>query len=282
MNGAGRPGDMQIEPVQEWQGHVVAMEAEAFVAHLADVTAGGTYAEEEATIPYTEVSAEDAARMQIVAIRGEASTEALQEAIAAAERSRVTCDLRQAVEAAGRVERGPEVPIWESAEDAAVKVRRALGVDKGPLRNTRLKELLKVSGEDFRTAAGSKTKLSYGLRLRREDWERNVVALGSRWLQGRRCEFGRTLGDAIWYGEDALGPMTKARTRRQKFQRSFAQSLLCPYDDLLAYVNTAHPTEDDISAAARHFHVSEGVIQTLLVNKGTMDRQRFGEMVEAG
>ena len=68
MNGAGRPGDMQIEPVQEWQGHVVAMEAEAFVAHLVDLTAGGTYAEAEAIIPYTEVSAEDAGKMRIGAI----------------------------------------------------------------------------------------------------------------------------------------------------------------------------------------------------------------------
>ena len=76
--------------------------------------------------------------------------------------------------------------------------------------------------------------------------------------------------------------MTRAKTRRQKFQRSFAQSLLCPYDDLMAYVNTDFPTEDDVAAAARHFHVSERVIQTLLVNKGTIDRQRFDEMVEAG
>ena len=68
MNGTGRPGDMQIEAVQEWEGHVVAMDGEAFVAHLVDLTAGGTYAEEEAIIPYTEVSAEDAARMRIGAI----------------------------------------------------------------------------------------------------------------------------------------------------------------------------------------------------------------------
>ena len=68
MNGTERPGDMQIEPVQEWEGHVVAMDNEAFVAHLVDLTAGGTYAEEEAIIPYTEVSAEDAGRMRIGAI----------------------------------------------------------------------------------------------------------------------------------------------------------------------------------------------------------------------
>jgi hypothetical protein len=75
--------------------------------------------------------------------------------------------------------------------------------------------------------------------------------------------------------------MTSTKTGRQKFQRAFAQSLLCPYDDLLAYMNTEDPIEDDISAAARHFHVSERVIQTTLVNKHRIDRQRFDEMVEA-
>ena len=76
--------------------------------------------------------------------------------------------------------------------------------------------------------------------------------------------------------------MTKARTRRQKFQRSFARSLLCPYDDLAAYMNTDFPTDDDVAAAARHFSVSERVVQTLLVNRGTIDRPRFDQMVEAG
>lgn len=235
-----------------------------------------------AALEYIETYGRGGVEEAIAAVRGETSIETLGEAVSIAQRSRVTCDLREAVTAAGNVKRGPEVRIWESAEDAAMKVRRALGVDKGPLKNTRLKDLLKVSREDFRARAGSTTKLSYGLRLRHEDQKRNVVALDARWPQNRRFEFSRTLGDAIWSGDDALGPMTKAKTRRQKFQRSFAQSLLCPYDDLMAYMNTGYPNEDDVAAAARHFHVSERVVQTLLVNKGTIDRKRFDEMVEAG
>lgn len=217
----------------------------------------------------------------IVAIRGEASIETLKEAISIAKQSRLTCDLQEAVIAAGSVEKGPEVRIWKSAEDAALQVRCALGDHKGPLRNTRLAELLKMSKEDFRARVSSTTKLSYGLRLRDDDQKRNIVALYARWPHDRRFELCRTLGDAIWSGSDALGPMTKAKTGRQKFQRSFAQSLLCPYDDLLAYMNTDDPAEGDISAAARHFHVSERVIQTVLVNKHRIDRQRFEEMVEA-
>ena len=236
----------------------------------------------EAALEYIETYGRGGVEEAIAAVRGETSIETLGEAVSIAQRSPVTCDLREAVTAAGSVKRGPEVRIWESAEDAAMQVRRALGVDKGPLKNTRLKDLLKVSREDFRARAGSTTKLSYGLRLRREDQKRNVVALDARWPQNRRFDFSRALGDAIWSGDDALGPMTKAKTRRQKFQRSFAQSLLCPYDDLMAYMNTGYPNEDDVAAAARHFHVSERVVQTLLVNKGTIDRKRFDEMVEAG
>lgn len=59
---------MQIEAVQEWEGYVIAMDDKAFVAHLVDLTAGETCAEEEAIIPLVEVSAEDAARMRIGSI----------------------------------------------------------------------------------------------------------------------------------------------------------------------------------------------------------------------
>ena len=59
---------MQIEPLQEWEGYVVAMDDEAFVARLVDLTACATYAGEEAVIPFSEVSAEDAARMRIGSI----------------------------------------------------------------------------------------------------------------------------------------------------------------------------------------------------------------------
>lgn len=59
---------MQIEPVQEWEGYVVAMDDKVFMAYLVDLTAGATYAGEEATIPLGEVSDEDAARMCIGSI----------------------------------------------------------------------------------------------------------------------------------------------------------------------------------------------------------------------
>lgn len=51
--------------LQEWEGYVVSIEDDAFVAQLVDVTAGKTYADEEAIIPLDQVSEHDAANMEI-------------------------------------------------------------------------------------------------------------------------------------------------------------------------------------------------------------------------
>ena len=71
------------------------------------------------------------------------------------------------------------------------------------------------------------------------------------------------------------------KTERQKFQRAFAQGFLCPFDDLRAYINTDEPGEDDIHAAARHFHVSERLIEATLISNHVIDRGSFGQMVDA-
>ena len=49
--------------LQEWEGYVVEMRATDFVAHLTDLTAGASHEQEEAIIPFTELSDHDAARM---------------------------------------------------------------------------------------------------------------------------------------------------------------------------------------------------------------------------
>ena len=51
--------------LQEWEGYVVEMRATDFVAHLTDLTAGMPHEQEEATIPLSELSDHDAARMTI-------------------------------------------------------------------------------------------------------------------------------------------------------------------------------------------------------------------------
>jgi Zn-dependent peptidase ImmA (M78 family) len=58
------------------------------------------------------------------------------------------------------------------------------------------------------------------------------------------------------------------KTYRQKYQRAFAQELLCPYSALVSWLNTVQPNEEAISQAAEYFSVSPLLVQTVLVNKG--------------
>ena len=85
----------------------------------------------------------------------------------------------------------------------------------------------------------------------------------------------------MWSGDDALGPLSAAKSERQKFQRAFAQAFLCPFADLQGYIDTEEPGEDDIHAAARHFHVSERLIHATLYNNHIIDQASFEQMVDA-
>ncbi len=235
----------------------------------------------EVLLNYVKTYGHDGVEEAIVSSQRESAADTLKEEIKIAKKSGVVCELDDAISAAGPIRRPSDKPIWETAEEVATAARRGLGAESGRLGNTRLGDFLKVTKEHFRNRVSEPAGRHYGLRLRVGDGEKNVVALSARWPQGRRFELCRTLGDAIWSGNDALGPITRAKTGRQKFQRAFAQSFLCPYEDLLSYINTETPSEDDIAAAARSFHVSERVIQTVLVNKGVIGRRQFDEMVEA-
>lgn len=53
-----------LHALQEWEGYVVAIDQTEFTAHLVDITAGRTVADEEAQIPLSKVSDADAARMR--------------------------------------------------------------------------------------------------------------------------------------------------------------------------------------------------------------------------
>lgn len=88
-------------------------------------------------------------------------------------------------------------------------------------------------------------------------------------------------GEVVWTGDDAFGVISRAKTERQKFQRAFAQSLLCPFEDLLEHIDPVDPTDDQIEAAANQFDVRQSVVQTLLVNKGVLPRETLAERLES-
>ena len=213
-----------------------------------------------------------------LAQQGERSVQALQEAIEVAESSNVVLHAQHEVRIP--LAQRAQLPPWRLATDAARDLRARLRIAPGPIRNPALSEVLGMN-IDRLTKQRSRAETPYALRLREESGNASRLALRSRWSQGRRFELCRSLSDVIWSGNDALGPLSTARSTRQKFQRAFAQEFLCPFDDLRAYIPDAQPAEDDIEAAARYFHVSERLVQSTLANHNVIDRETFAQMVEA-
>ncbi len=89
------------------------------------------------------------------------------------------------------------------------------------------------------------------------------------------------LGDAIWSNDADFGLVSRAKTDRQKCQRAFAQSLLCPYDALTDSIDMSAPSDIQITGAAQKFHVRESVITSLLAYKGVLLFENLEQRLEA-
>ena len=214
---------------------------------------------------------------------------ALEEGLRAVEDSRTKVDLSNAIAAARSQTDEPSnqafapsarMPPWKLAEEAAGRLRRTLAVPCGPIPNGRLRDLLGVTQRFDHIR--SFPSIPYGIRRRDPDHGTSTVALSANWPEAKRFQLCRVLGDAIWSANDRLGVISSAKSVRQKFQRAFAQSFLCPLKDLLDFIGTNTPTPDDVTAAARWFRVSERLVQTTLVKKRVIDQERFEQMVAAG
>jgi hypothetical protein len=214
-----------------------------------------------------------------LATQGGDAAAVLEAEIAAANENHWQCDLGPAAASADKIETQPDIPPWELGEIAAAAVRNAAGHRTGPLRNKALAEILQVQQSALRGEQGARG-LAYGLRLNTGLKSREIVAPSSKWPADRRFEFARALGDFIWSKGERLGPLTRAKSERQKFQRAFAQSLLCPYEALREYIGE-DTSDGALWAAARHFHVSDRLIRSLLVNKGALQRYRLGDNASA-
>jgi hypothetical protein len=217
-----------------------------------------------------------------MAAQGADAAAVLEGELLAAEEHHWQCDLRRTALLVGKLDRERGEPPWRLGERAAEAVLKAVGHEGGPLSNPTLADILNVRPKAFHTIHAEGVRaLAYGLRLNTGRRRGEIVALVSRWSVDRRFEFSRALGDAIWSEGERLGPLTRAKSERQKFQRAFAQSLLCPYEALVEYIG--HDVSDGaIAAAARHFMVSERLIRSVLVNKRALNRQRLLDVAPLG
>ncbi len=62
------PSRATLHALQEWEGHVVDIGEDGFVARLVDLTAGRIHESHEATVPMAEISEHDASRMVVGSI----------------------------------------------------------------------------------------------------------------------------------------------------------------------------------------------------------------------
>ena len=209
---------------------------------------------------------------------GDDAADILEQEVGATRRSNVQIRLPDAVNEVRVDTAGADQSPWELGENAAAALRDLLSQSPGPILNRRLSELLEL--DVARLGGKGHPTVGYGLRIKDDNGETQRLLLKSKWSHNRRFELCRIVGDVIWSGNSRLGPISAAKSARQKFQRAFAQSFLCPFSDLLEYVGD-HPTNYHVEAAARHFHVSERMIQSTLVNKSVIERNAFDEMIEA-
>jgi len=214
------------------------------------------------------------------ATQGSEAAVVLEREIEAARASRLQCDFRSAQKIAANTNRLADENIWTPAERAARAVRDAAGYPHGPLRNAALSDILGVSKSALQsTRAAPAEDLPYGLRLREAN--RHVVALRARRSPSRRFELARALGDVIWSNGSSLGPLTGTKTDRQRFQRNFAQSLLCPIGELQDFLGNGTIDEEAVEAAAQYYHVNNSLIVRTLQKKHIIPLDSFDHMVDA-
>jgi len=238
----------------------------------------------EALFKFADEFDESGMEEAIQAAPGLPAAEILRAGVEAAHASRLMCHFNAAQGAAGTIHWSGQTPVWEPAERAASDVRRAAGHTYGPLRNRDLAQILGVSLAALNsTESAPAADLPYGLRLtnsKKGDGSQ-VIALRSRRSHDRRFETARALGDTIWAGVGALGPLARTKTDRQRFQRAFAQSLLCPFDELKEFIEKNGSDDEGIMAAAHYYHVNTKVIERTLVKKKVLPARRFEDLIEA-
>lgn len=172
-----------------------------------------------------------------------------------------------------REEVRPSIFPWHRAAQAAEVSRNTWGLDPGPISSEVFSDMLGI-----RLRALQSQDVSPDIPVTAGFWdtpgsEAIKVHLHRRPSTSRRFALARVVGACLdAETPEQLVPASDAATQRQKFQRAFAQELLCPYADLKEFIGDRAPDDPIIEDAADYFDVSPLLIKTTLVNKGALDR----------
>jgi Zn-dependent peptidase ImmA (M78 family) len=166
------------------------------------------------------------------------------------------------------------VLAWKRAETAARIARQVWSIDPGPISNKTFADLLDIPLKIIiDRQLTQKPSIPVGFR---DNGNTNTmrVHIDKRPVSSRRFALARLVGGLLTAeNEDRLLLATDAATYRQKYQRAFAQEILCPFTDLTEFFGNDAPTDEAIEEAAESFEVSPLTIRTMLVNKGIINRE---------
>jgi len=163
-------------------------------------------------------------------------------------------------------------PPWLRGAEAAHRARQHFGLNGEVVSSRRLAEIFDMPESILET--GDPSHAPFSASVHSEEEGRSQLVLSKPLDTSRRFAVSRLLGDRLYSndGEDRLSAATEAGTARQKFQRSFAQEFLCPFEALGDVLDSDSPSYDDLDSAAEHFQVSPLLIRTTLVNRNILPR----------
>ena len=196
------------------------------------------------------------------------------------QKSDVSMRIESALDISGKyLHRSPATNLrHERAAVAAKLARDVWGLGSGPVSNAVLCDLLSIPNDYLGYQSTNGLQVSAGLR---NGHDQNVVKMVMRAKvpAGRRFEIMRLVADHIVAPrEDHILPVTSAKTDRQKFQRSFAQEFLLPFEELYAHLGRPRPgerevTDYEIEDVAEKYEVSPLLVRTTLVNRRILPRE---------
>lgn len=233
----------------------------------------------EAMTAYEDLFGAESIEEAAIAAPGQSAPETLQAVLAAADASKLEVDLSLIAKAAAKIDDPYGQTPWRAAEDAAIALRDALALPD-IIGNDTLGCLLQTRWDDLKTATATARDLPYAVSAPSTQ-DRSQLALKMVPQVDRRFELARIIGDSVWTRGSGLGVVSRARSDRQKYQRAFAQSLLCPMRSLAKMIDLDNPTEAQICHAARRHNVRDKVIETILVNRGILVRDNYNDQLEA-
>lgn len=172
------------------------------------------------------------------------------------------------------------LPPWRRAHHAAIVARKFWGLDGKPVANSQLADVFGIQRGvlDGEKRLGTVMDAPYSASSWNRGKNERRLILNRKPVTSRRFAVCRLIGDRLYgQGDARLSAATDAGTGRQKFQRAFAQELLCPFEVLMNFLDKPTPGDDDIEDAADYFQVSPRLIHTTLVNHCILPRETMEE-----